>query len=127
MNILIILVGFFAGIVSGMGIGGGALLIPALHIFAQVEHKTAQSINLFYFIPTAVAAVMVHIKKKNIEFKPLIPILISGAVGAAIGGMTAMRMQSDILRKMFGAFLLILAVKEVYSAKKSRKLNKNEK
>lgn len=121
MNIIIIVVGFFAGIISGMGIGGGALLIPALHIFANVEHKVAQCINLFYFIPTAAAALVIHIKKKNIEFKPLVLILIFGAVGAVIGGMLAMRLNSDILRKMFGAFLLILAVKEFYSAKKNTK------
>lgn len=124
MNIIIIVVGFFAGIISGMGIGGGALLIPALHIFANVEHKVAQCINLFYFIPTAAAALVIHIKKKNIEFKPLVPILIFGAVGAVIGGMLAMRLNSDILRKMFGAFLLILAVKEFYSAKKTQNINK---
>ena len=125
MNIIIIIAGFCSGIISGMGIGGGALLIPALHIFCGVDQKIAQSINLMYFIPTAVSALVIHVKKKNVEFKPLIPVFIFGMIGAVGGGYLAICINSMILRKLFGAFLLILAVKELYSAKKSKKTTKN--
>lgn len=125
MNIVIILAGLFAGIISGMGIGGGAILIPALHIFANIDQKIAQSINLMYFIPTAAAALVIHIKKGNVQIKPLIPILLFGMLGALAGGYIAVCLNSLILRRMFGMFLLILAVKELYSAKKTNKVNKN--
>ena len=49
-----IITGFLSGIISGMGIGGGAILIPALTIFAGVSQKTAQGINLTYFINTSI-------------------------------------------------------------------------
>ena len=43
---LVCLIGFFAGIIGGMGMGGGTILIPALVLFANIDPKLAQSINL---------------------------------------------------------------------------------
>ena len=64
---ILILIGLISGIISGMGIGGGTILIPALTIILNMEQKTAQAINLIYFIPTAVTAVITHLKANNIE------------------------------------------------------------
>ena len=55
--------GFLSGILSGMGVGGGMILIPVLTIFAGASQHTAQTVNLYYFIPSAAAALVVHIKK----------------------------------------------------------------
>lgn len=62
---LTVIIGFLSGIISGMGIGGGAILIPALILTYGIEQKLAQGINLVYFLPTAVIALIVHIKKKT--------------------------------------------------------------
>ena len=59
-----IIVGFFSGIISGMGIGGGTILIPAITILWGVDQKVAQITNLIYFIPTASIALILHIKNK---------------------------------------------------------------
>ena len=74
-----ILLGFIAGTVSGMGMGGGTILIPSLVIFAGIAQKTAQGINLLYFMPSAVAALILHIKNKHIKTKFLL-ILIGGGL-----------------------------------------------
>lgn len=125
MNILIIAVGFAAGIISGMGIGGGTVLIPALTLLCGIDHKTAQCVNLMYFIPTAAAALIIHIKKKNIEWKSVLPMLAGGVIGSIIGSYAAVCINPIVLRKMFGIFLAILAIRELYTAKKSAKLDKN--
>ena len=83
MNIFLpVISGFAAGIISGMGIGGGTILIPALSIFLSIDQHTAQGVNLLYFIPTAAVALFVHIKNKSIDYKIAIPIIISGIAGA---------------------------------------------
>ena len=46
--IINIITGFFSGIISGMGIGGGAILIPALIMIEKINQQTAQGINLTY-------------------------------------------------------------------------------
>ena len=59
-------IGFFSGIISGMGIGGGTILIPALLFLTEVNQQQAQGVNLIYFIPTAVMALITH--RKNGHF-----------------------------------------------------------
>ena len=110
--IVYVIIGLFSGIISGMGIGGGTVLIPALSIIYGMRQQTLQKINLIYFIPTAVIALITHIKEANIERKPLLPITAFGLIGASAGSIAAMGMKADILRRCFGFFLLGMGVYE---------------
>ena len=65
MIILYALTGFLAGILGGMGMGGGTLLIPILTIFLGFKQKNAQAINLLVFIPMSLFALIIHIKNKS--------------------------------------------------------------
>ena len=51
--------GFISGIISGMGIGGGVILIPLLAIFTSLGQHEAQGINLLYFLPSAACALFI--------------------------------------------------------------------
>ncbi len=112
--IILILTGIISGIISGMGIGGGTVLIPALTIFFNMEQKTAQSINLIYFIPTAIMALTSHIKNKRIEKQNLFKLIVFGIMGAAIGSVGASCVSSPLLRKCFGGFLCIMGGLEIF-------------
>lgn len=112
---LTIFIGFASGIISGMGIGGGTLLIPALVFIVGVKQQIAQSINLIVFIPSAIAALCVHIRKKNIEKGLLLKLAITGCIGAVLGSLLAVNLDSDILKKIFGTFLFIMGVYEITS------------
>ena len=59
------LIGFGSGIISGMGIGGGTILIPALLFLTGLDQHQAQGINLIYFVPTAVTALCIHFQEKE--------------------------------------------------------------
>ena len=56
------LAGFFTGILSAWGIGGGTLLLLVMSLFLGVDQITAQGINLLYFLPTAAMALVQHRK-----------------------------------------------------------------
>ena len=60
-----ILIGGLSGIFSGIGMGGGTILIFLLTTFAGLEQHIAQATNLIYFIPTAISAIIVNYKNKN--------------------------------------------------------------
>ena len=56
------ILGFLSGIIGGMGMGGGTILIPALILFAHIDPKIAQSVNLLSSIPMTIFALIIHIK-----------------------------------------------------------------
>lgn len=60
--VLLVVSGVAAGVLGGMGMGGGTILIPILTIFFSVEQKSAQAINLVAFIPMAIISLVIHIK-----------------------------------------------------------------
>lgn len=110
----IIATGFLSGIISGMGIGGGVILIPALILVADISQKTAQGINLVYFIPTAICALLIHLKKKNVEIKTALVIGLCGILGSIIGSWAASTIADGILRKIFGIFLGVIGIYEIF-------------
>ena len=117
-----VLAGFLSGIVSGMGIGGGAILIPALTIFLGLEQQAAQKINLLYFLPTAAIALRTHAKSGNIEKKGLLRLTLYGLIGAGAGAIIAVQIDGNYLRKGFAAFLLLMAAYELVKGYKKWKL-----
>ena len=119
-----IIIGFISGIIGGLGMGGGTVLILLLSIFSNIEQHIAQGSNVIFFVPMSIAAIIVFIKNKKINFKVAIPICIWGLIGAAIGATISSSMDMSTLRKCFGGFLIIIAIYQIYSF---YKMYKNEK
>ena len=117
------LVGFCAGIISGMGIGGGTILIPALLFLTDITQQQAQGINLIYFIPTAITALITHQKKGSLDWKTAKPLAVLGLAGAAAGAFLAVSLESELLRKIFGGFLFLMGLSEIFKKRKGEKNN----
>ena len=106
------LIGLISGVITGMGIGGGTLLIPALAIFSELTQQQIQGVNLVVFIPASIAALVIHKKKGNIDMKKAKPLILYGLIGAAAGAFLALYLDPAILRKIFAGFLLIIGIIE---------------
>ncbi len=119
MIIALILIGLISGIISGMGIGGGIVMIPALTILLGFNQRMAQNINLIYFIPTAIIAIIIHLKNGNIEKKGIFKIIAFGTVGAIFGAILATKIDPSLLRKIFGYFLLFMGIKEIFTRERA--------
>ncbi|MEA4973915.1 hypothetical protein SDC9_64203 [bioreactor metagenome] len=111
--ILLAFIGFLSGIISGMGIGGGTILIPALVMLTDMSQQSLQGINLIYFIPTAVIALITHLKNNNVEKSVVKPIVLYGIFGAIVGSFAAVAIDSEILRKIFAVFLVVMGICEL--------------
>lgn len=116
-----ILIGLISGIISGLGMGGGTILILILTLFFSVEQHIAQATNLLFFIPTSIATIIINKKQKNIDFKLGIIIGLTGTIGAILGAIISKNLNTNILKKIFGVFLGIIAVHEIYDVIKSNK------
>lgn len=117
-----ILIGGLSGIFSGIGMGGGTILIFLLTTFAGLEQHIAQATNLIYFIPTAISAIIVNYK--NIDVKLATYISGCGIIGAIIGSIISVNIQVGTLRKLFGIFLIAIAIHEIYTLWKEAKKTK---
>lgn len=116
-----IIFGFIAGIVTGLGMGGGTVLILLLSLFMGLEQHIAQATNLVFFIPTSLAAIVTNLKQKNVDLKLAIQISTFGIIGAIIGSIFSNNINSEHLRRYFAIFILVIALHEVYELYKEYK------
>lgn len=112
----LVLAGLVSGIFGGMGMGGGTLLIPILTILLGFAQRNAQAINLLVFIPMAIVSLIIHIKNKLVDFKVGIPVMISGTIFSVGGSIITNLIGNDIMRKIFGIFLLIVGIYQGFQA-----------
>ncbi len=113
-----LLAGLLCGVLSGLGVGGGSLLMVWLTAVLSFEQRAAQGINLLYFLPTALASVCIHMRRRLVDLQTAVPAAIAGAVFACGGAFLAQRMDMGLLRKLFGGLLAVTAVMELKKALK---------
>ena len=109
-----LLAGAATGILSGFGVGGGSLLLIYMTSFAGVPQNLAQGINLLYFLPTAGAALPAHFKNGYVEKAALAPAILAGLAGTALAAWAATSIDTQLLRRCFGAFLLVIGLRELF-------------
>ena len=135
MNIfLLILFGLLAGIIGGMGMGGGTVLVPLLS-FLDLSQKTIQAINLISFLPMCCVALGFHAKNKLIDAKHVWWLIIPAIVMAVVGALFADKANNKVLRLSFAVFLiavgvwqLVVAIKFIVKNRKAKaegKLSQN--
>ncbi len=117
MNIIALIAGLLSGIIGAMGLGGGAVLIIYLAVFTKASQLEAQGINLLFFIPIGLIAVIIYAVKKKIKWKITLPIALGGLLGALIGIFVTNLIGGDITAYIFGAFLTALGIKEIFFTK----------
>lgn len=118
--------GVMGGLVGGMGMGGGTLLIPILTMFLGVEQHLAQAMNLLVFIPTGIIAIIIHAKNKLIDYK-VFGIIIGPAIITAItSALFVGKIKSETLGLLFGIFLILIGLFELYLAIRNTIKNKKK-
>lgn len=120
MFVLYLLTGLVGGILGGMGMGGGTLLIPLLNIFFNLNQQVSQAINLISFIPMAIVALIIHFKNGLVKIKGVILIVLSGLALSFVGTLIAKNIESHLLKRIFGGFLIVLSIFQFISAIKSK-------
>lgn len=105
------------GALSSWGVGGGTLLLLVMTLFLGVDQRTAQGINLLFFLPTAVSALVCHWKNGYLD-KPTLKAAVPPAVVLALAGAwAATAVDVALLRRPFGVYLLASGVSLIWPAK----------
>jgi uncharacterized membrane protein YfcA len=98
---------FFMGALSGMGIGGGGLLVIYLTLIRGAEQINAQGINLYFFVFASIAALFIHCRKRRIDYSLVLLLSAFGMPVSLFGGLLASVTDPYLLRKIFGVMLII--------------------
>lgn len=110
-------VGFGTGIVSAFGIGGGTLLLLVMTLFLGVDQRTAQGINLLFFLPAAASALFVHRKNGYLDRPTLHAAIPPAAAAALLGAWISTAVDAQVLRRPFGVYLLLSGVSLLWPGK----------
>lgn len=108
-----VLAGALLGFLSGIGVGGGSLLMLWLTLVLNLPHNIARSINLIFFIPSALIASLFRCRQGTLVIRKLFPAIIAGCISAAVCSLISKSANMDLIRKIFGALLILTGIREL--------------
>lgn len=118
-------VGAASGVLSGMGIGGGTLLLLWLTAVMHLPAETAAGYNLLYFLCCSPTALISHIKQKRVDKAVVIYSLLGGVPACFLARCIGNAINTDWLHRAFGILLVLVGLRELF-AKKSPLKHGNE-
>ena len=119
---VILTVGTVLGFLAGIGVGGGSLLILWLTLVLNVSSAAARSINLLFFIPSALIACFFRWKQGVLKWKTLLPAILAGCISAGVLSWVSCILDTGLLKKAFGVLLLLTGIREIlYKPKKMQR------
>ena len=111
---VILLTGTLLGLLSGLGTGGGSLLVLWLTAVLGMEAEKARLLNLLFFLPAAVIATLFRGKQTALPFRKLLPGIGAGCVTAALFSLLSKHTNPQLLQKIFGGLFVITGLREIF-------------
>lgn len=114
-----LLLGFAAGVLSGMfGVGGGILFVPTLALVLGLTQLGAQATSLAAMIPVVALGAWRQHRYGNVRWRPAVVVGLASAIGVSGGALLADALPEDVLRKLFAGLLVVTAVHLLLSARR---------
>lgn len=114
-----LIVGTLLGFLTGLGVGGGSLLILWLTLVLEMSQTAARGINLLFFLPSAAISCYLRWKQGSVTLKKILPAIFAGCAAAAVFSLISTRIDLEILKKLFGVLLLATGIRELCYRPKS--------
>lgn len=116
--LIILVIGLMAGVLSGLiGVGGGIILVPALVYFLSYTQHQAQGTSLGVLtFPVVILAFLTYWQETRkmgtpLDFRVIALLAVGFIVGGYFGGHLAVRVDKDLLKKIFAVILLYTGFK----------------
>lgn len=116
-NILIqmLAIGLVAGVAGGMfGIGGGAIMVPAMVLLVGLDQKLATGTSIAaQILPIGILGALVYYRNGNLNIKYGVIIALGLVVGNLLGALFANQpfVSGELIKKLYGIFLLLLGLR----------------
>ena len=108
--------GFFGAL---FGVGGGILFVPALTIVLGLEQHHAQATSLLAIVPTVIVGAWRQQRYGNVRWRSSVVLGMAGIGGVVAGGFLAESLPGSVLRRLFGALLVLTAIQLAHRARKA--------
>jgi uncharacterized membrane protein YfcA len=117
---LALVLGFGAGVLSGLfGVGGGVLFVPTLAFVVGLGQLDAQATSLAAMIPVVAFGAWQQHAAGNVRWREAIAIGVVSIVGVTGGAALATSLDEQLLRYLFAGFLVVVAAQLVWSARRA--------
>ena len=113
-----LLIATILGFLTGLGIGGGSLLILWLTFVLKMDSFTARGIVLLFFIPAAVISSVFRWKQGALKIRSALPVMISGCIAAIIFSFLSTAIEPHVLDRLWGIILIAAGIREILYKKK---------
>jgi len=115
--LILVAIGLMAGVFGGMfGVGGAVIMIPALVYFLSVDQHTAQGTSLAVMLPPiGLFAAYNYYKAGQVNIWYALIIAAAFMIGGYFGSMIALKLPEQLMKRIFGVFLLLTALKLIFS------------
>lgn len=115
--ILLIIIGFLAGVVGGsLGLGGGIIIVPALVFILGFTQHHAQGTSLAVLLfPIGILGVINYAKNGYVNFKFAAVLIVAFILGSYVGSEISVNLPEKILKKVFAIFLLLISLKMIFN------------
>ena len=115
--LILIAIGLMAGVFGGIfGVGGAIIMIPAMVFFLGVDQHTAQGTSLAVMLPPiGLFAAYNYYKAGQVNIWYAMIIAVSFMIGGYFGSKIALNLPENIMKKVFGIFLIIMALRLIFT------------
>jgi uncharacterized protein len=114
---ILILIGLMAGVFGGLfGVGGAIIMIPALVYFLGADQHLAQGTSLAVMLPPiGLFAAYNYYRAGQVNIWYAVIIAVTFMIGGYFGSKIALNLPENLMKKVFGIFLLLTALRLIFS------------
>ncbi|AEY64935.1 sulfite exporter TauE/SafE family protein [Clostridium sp. BNL1100] len=110
-----ILIGIAAGVANGLfGSGGGTIAVPAMVFLLDADEHKAHATALLIILPLTIVSAYFYLSHNYVDWNITWKAMVGGVVGGAIGAFLLNKCPSNILRKIFGIFMILAAIRMIF-------------
>jgi uncharacterized membrane protein YfcA len=108
--VLLLLIGLVGGFAGGLlGIGGGAIYVPAMVLLLDEQQHLAQGASLAAIIATGIAGGLTHLRRQNVDLPAVVSVAPPAVVAGFGAAFLAAALAADVLRRIFAVVVLYFA------------------
>ena len=110
-----IAIGVTAGVANGLfGSGGGTIAVPAMIFLLEEEEHKAHATAMLIILPLTMVSAYFYLSNNYVDWNITWKTMAGGVVGGAIGALLLNKCSSGLLRKIFGAFMILAAFRMIF-------------